>query len=283
MSDKILVLGASSWLGSLLINQLPKDNIEIIGTVFKSNILVPKNVKIIRTDNSVDKYEKIILSYQPTVIINFLRGEDDQGFQLHKKIIALSNTLLIHYVYVSSVLALDAYKNIDLTESLKAKSISPYGIFKAKCEEELYLADISWCILRFSSVQGWVSHKPTRNQIILQRLVNNEVINVDRGVFQNRILATLLTEGILNLIKDKITGIIHFGSQDSSEEYCFLKKQAELFGLNKELIHSGKKRYINLVAVPKKIHELYGHKYIVTENDTLKGLINIDELNKIKA
>ena len=282
--ERILVLGASSWLGYLLIQQLSETDVILAGTVFRSEVTFPPTVEIFRTDNAVDSNEEIMQSFKPTVIVNFLRGEDEQGFQLHQKIIEIAKSNDSHYVYASSVLALDGYTNTDLVETLEAKSISPYGIFKANCEKELYNSVISWCLLRFSSVQGWVPHKSTRNQVLLEKLANNTEIKVDRGVLQNRILASLLVEGIVDLMSDRVTGIIHFGATDASEEYDFLRKQAEAFGFNSALVHLvDTNRNVNLVAIPGKIYDLYGDKYKVTEKETLEGILEIVELKNFKS
>ncbi len=281
--DRVLVLGASSWLGYLLTQQLSLRNIATCGTVFKSTVFFDENVEVCRTDGTVTSYADIIKTFKPNVIINFLRGEDDTGFQIHKKIISLCKKDSIYYMYASSILALDAYKDTELVESLEASSISPYGIFKANCEQELYTSNILWSILRFASVQGWVAHKATRNQVFLEKLANKKEVLIDREIFQNRILASLLIEGILDLLDDRITGIIHFGAKDSSEEYVFMKQQAEIFGYDTDLFISGPTKNINLVAVPHKIYELYGDTYKVSENDTLQGLLEIAELNQIKT
>jgi len=101
---------------------------------------------------------------------------------------------------------------------------------------------------------------------------------------QNRILASLLIEGILDIIVDKVTGIIHFGSLDASEEYSFLKTQATIFGFQPDLVQLNNiDRTINLVTVPYRIFELYGDKYKVIEEDTLQGLLKIEALKQIKG
>lgn len=280
--NRVLVLGASSWLGYLLVEQLASKGVTVEGTIFKSNVIFPPDVIIHRVKN-VEDYDVIYNSFQPTIIINFLRGEDEQGFQLHQNIIQYCHSNSCHYIYASSVLALDAYQNTDLIESLEAKSITPYGIFKANAERELYDSNISWCVLRFASVQGWVAHKKTRNQVFLEKLANGTEVLVDRGIVQNRILASLLIEGIIDLINDKITGIIHFGAEDHSEEFHFLQDQALAFGFTTDLINETMPKNVNLVARPAKIYTLYGNKYKVTEEDTINGLLQIKELVQIKT
>lgn len=279
--NRVLILGASSWLGYLLVQQLASKNLKIAGTFFKSKVSFSSDV-IIHSIKNIEDYDSIYNSFQPTVIINFLRGEDEQGFRLHQNIIQYCSNHSCHYIYASSALALDAYKNIDLVESLEAKSISHYGIFKANAERELYDSNISWCILRFASVQGWVDHKKTRNQVFLEKLKNGTDVLVERGIVQNRILASLLIEGIIDLMNDKITGIVHFGAQDNSDEFHFLQNQALAFGFKADLIKETLPKNVNLVAKPAKIYKLYGNKYKVTEKDAINGLLQIKELVQIK-
>jgi len=276
----VLVLGASSWLGYELIQKIASSKYTVVGTVFKSTVNFAKGCRIERLPYSVEAYARCINEIQPDVIINFLRGEDEIGSQIHQLVINFSAQHNSHYVYASSALALDGYSNTALTEELKAKSNSPYGQFKANCEQKLTASVIDYTILRFASVQGWVPHKATRNQVLLEKLEKKIPVIVDRGVRQNRILASLLIEGICLIIRDKVTGIVHFGSQDDSEEYHFLQAQAELFGYDKQQIKAGQERQVNLVVIPKRMISLYGDKFVVYEKDTLHGLVQLEGLKK---
>lgn len=279
---KILILGVSSWLGYLLANKAVEEGYNVFGSVFKSSYRFSSKITIKRINHSCLSYEKLINSITPDIIINFLRGEDAIGFSIHRYVIDYAKKTNTHYIYASSALALDGYIETELTEDLLANSVSHYGMFKAKCELDLYDVDIKWTILRFSSVQGWVPHKKTRNQSFLEKIREGVEVIVDRGILQNRILASLLIEGIIDLIKDCVVGIIHFGAENSSEEYTYLQKQAIAFGYGTKFISSGIKKNVNLVTVPQKVYELYGSKYRTYEEDTIQGLLNIEELKEFK-
>lgn len=277
-SGKVIVLGAASWLGYLLINRLlADDNFFISGSLHRQKPDFPSMVNLFFATQK-DDYQSFLLENKPTVIVNFLRGEDPEGFAIHQDIITYCSNHQAHYIYASSVLALDAYGGIPLTEDLTAKSSSPYGIFKASCERLLYDSKIDWTILRFASVQGWVPHKQTRNEVFLKKMLSNEPVDVDRGVIQNRMMADVLVAGIHQIISRRITGILHFGSTDSSEEYHFLKRVAQAFGYPKTLVLEGNSRNINLVAVPSKIFSSLGRNFMVTEHDTLQSLLAISAL-----
>lgn len=275
----VLVLGASSWLGYVLTNRLVDLNIEVVGTYHSNKVAFPNQVQLIQTEQRDDFYHYVFSKYRPGAVINLLRGEKDLDRAIHNNLIELSETYNTHYVYASSVLALDGYKDCDLTESLEALSVSDYGIFKGECEKDLYDSQIKWSALRFASVQGWVPHKKTRNQNLLEQLAAGKEIQVDEGVIQNRMLASLLIEGMIDIINDEVTGILHFGTVDASDEIDFLKRQATAFELDPSLIESsGSIRNVNLNARMGKLYDLYGEKYRTFEEDTITGLLQLKPL-----
>jgi dTDP-4-dehydrorhamnose reductase len=285
MENRVLILGSSSWLGYLLIEELHSKfpQIQIAGTVYKNKIDFNFNVKLYHASN-LQEYNNLLYDFQPTVIVNFLRGEDEDGMLLHKAIISYTKEVNAYYVYASSVLALDAYTSKELTEDVLANGKSDYGLFKANCEQALYDSKSKWCVLRFASVQGWVNHKLTRNENLLLKMSKGEKITVDAGVYQNRMMANLMVKGIADLINLKTEGIIHFGAMDSSDEVDFLQKQAELFGYSTQLIErSSIERNVNLVCIPNRIFNILGESFRVYEEDTLKRLSDIEAFKKYKV
>ncbi|MTI24623.1 sugar nucleotide-binding protein, partial [Fulvivirga kasyanovii] len=280
----LLVLGASSWLGYLLINNkvIQKYFKEISGTIFKNTVNFNHPVNILKT-NTGHLDLRQIADWKPSHVINFLRGETEADFIYHDKLASYCEQAGANYFYLSSALALDGYKDAPLMESLEACAVSPYGKFKGRCEQRLYDSNsLNWTILRFASVQGYVPHKQTRNEVFLSKMKKGEKVIVDRGVVQNRMLADRLIGGLSKLIRDNITGIIHFGTMDSSEEYDFLRQQGERFGWDPENVVSGSLRNVNLNTIPGKILELYGTEFRLSENDTIDDLLADEGLKKYK-
>ena len=284
MRNKILILGSSSWLGSALLNRLntSKEDYQLITTVYKNKIELDVDIEIVDAQELKD-YQIALETFKPNVIVNFLRGENEKGYDIHRSIIDYCTKEKSHYVYASSVLALDAYDNIDLTEDLLAKSLSEYGIFKGNCEEMLYDSKIDWTVLRFSSLQGYCAHKHTRNEVFLSKLFNGKKIYVDLGVVQNRMFVNDMILIVEKIIERTIKGIIHIGTTDSSDEINFLRKQANLFGYSSDRIQeSGNQRNVNLNCIPSKIHELFGDDFILDEKITLEKINRIKEFDKYR-
>jgi len=283
MENRILVIGSSSWLGYLLLEELSLKfpQMQLASTIHKNKLKFNFNIKLYYFRN-LQEYNIILKDFQPSLIINFLRGEDDQGMLLHNTIISYSKETNAYYIYASSALALDAYSSSkELTEEVLANGKSEYGLFKANCEQSLYDSSSKWCILRFASVQGCVQHKLTRNENLLIKLSKGEKIIVDRGVYQNRMFANLMIKGIVDLMNLKTEGIIHFGTIDNSDEVDFLQKQAEIFGYSPKLIEmSSVERNVNLVCVPNRIFNILGESFRVSEDDTLQSLSRIPDFKK---
>lgn len=284
LKRKILILGSTSWLGSALLKRLNlnKEDYQLITTVYKNRIDLDVNIEIVEAQELKD-YQTALQTFKPNQIVNFLRGENEEGYNIHRSIIDFCNKEGSHYVFTSSALALDAYDNINLTEDLLAKSKSEYGIFKGNCEEMLYESNIDWTVLRFSSLQGYCSHKDTRNEAFLKRLFNGENIFVDSGVIQNRMFVDDMILIVEKVIEMTIKGIIHIGTIDTSDEIDFLRKQATLFGYNPERIQeSGNQRNVNLNCIPSKIHELFGEDFMLYEDNTLERINSIKEFDKYR-
>jgi dTDP-4-dehydrorhamnose reductase len=280
-SFNILILGVSSWLGYELVASLNRSNFvgQITGTYHHTSVHLPNDIKQIFT-NSKNDIVPLVDQLKPDVVVNFLRGETEADYVVHCQLHKRLREMQSHYVYASSILALDGYQDTNLTEGLQANAVSDYGKFKARCEQVFEPEDLNWCVLRFASVQGWVPHKRTRNEVFLTKLAMGYTIEVDQGVRQNRMLASLLTDGLVNILTKRFNGVFHFGTVDSSEEHVFLRRLASCFGYSPDLVVPGKERKVNLVAEPGRILLRLGQDYRVTEQDTLRSLSQLKGLQK---
>ncbi len=276
---KLLILGASSWLGYLIARKFSQVcDCDIAGTSRDGSVIEPREIKILEAKNRKE-YGALLTSYQPTLIINLLRGEAEGDFDIHRAVTDYSEASSAYYVYFSSVLALDGYQNQDLIDELPANSVSPYGIFKARCEDHLAASEAKHLILRFASVQGWAPHKVTRNELFLRKVSAGQTVTVDTGILQNRLFSNDLIDMCAALIEIGAEGIVHLGTTDSSSEIDFLRCVAEAFGWNPDLVVEGEPRNVNLVAKPGRVFELIGDGFRRLESDTIESLLRDDGLS----
>lgn len=277
---KILILGSASWLGSLIIPKLHDNDFEISATCYNHIIDFSNPIKHYKAKTLKD-YQSILNVGQFDVIINFLRGENKEGYDIHQSIISYCKNNPTQYVFCSSALALESYNNQVLTEDKAAMAESEYGLFKANCEKMLYDSGIDWSVLRFSSLQGHCKHKTVRNEHFLKQLNKGITISVDQKVIQNRMFADDAIDIILKIVEEKHTGIFHLGTIDASDEIDFLKKQAQLFGYGQNLVKSSTNiRNVNLNCIPNRIHQLFPATRFFTEEDTLQKVFQVKALKK---
>ena len=285
-NNKILVLGATSWIGWHLLKQLGREReYWEVHASSRSDSLCQYDFCLWHRIGCADTLRSVLVKVQPVIIVNLLRGEDVTGFRINRAAAEWAADHGACLVYASSALALDGYKGVELTEDLPALGSSAYGRFKQKCERCLTeIASDSSLIVRFSSIHGWAPHKLTRSESFLQNMFKAQTVTVDRGVTQNRMFDQKLASAILDLIKGGVTGVVHLGSQDSSEELEFLQKVADAFGYDgRNLVVPGNQdRNVNLALTPKRILELYGAKYKVSERETIHGLLDCSSLIKYR-
>lgn len=232
------------------------------------------NVRVCRASCPED-FVRVLTSVEPGVVVNLLRDETEEGLDVHRAVIRWCSSSSALYCYASSALALDGYSGCPLTEDLPAKSVSTYGRFKQSCEtamrEEVRCRSL---ILRFASIHGWVPHSVTRSEAFLRKLARNEHVVVDRGVIQNRLFDRDLAVVIVELLEGQITGVVHLGARDSSEEYAFLRGVAVAFDRDPGLVLSGPSRNVDLVVVPSRVMFLLGAWHVPPESRVLDGLLS---------
>lgn len=278
----VLILGITSWIGFRLTERLQAQSGEwhVAGTSRTSDAVGGLNAELHKAATKPG-IKRVLETTQPRIVINLLRGEDADGMAVHRAVLEWCADNDAVYCYASSALALDAYSDILLTEGLPARGISPYGQFKQACEVALQARpDCRSLILRFASIQGWVPHKTTRNEAFLRKLAAGEDVVVDCGVFQNRILDRTLAAAVVDLLAAGVTGVVHLGAADASEEYNFLRRVAEAFGYDSAHVKPGPSRSVNLVVQPRRLYQLFGDRYRVTEEQAVRALLDYEGLRR---
>ena len=244
----VIVLGCTSWIGFKLTKELHALGYIVRGTsrnTVKGMPWLTSHHQIVDTDDIVELLNK----FQPDCIINLLRGEDNENWDIFCSSLITDS----YYIYMSSSLALDGYPpGTLLTDNLTPNSISKYGTFKAKCEEKLKGHTQTHLVVRFNSIHGLVPHKITRTQSFIEKLVNNDCIVVDTEVVQSRLLDDVLIEYLIYHLRNMTLGTLHLASNQKSEEIDFLSTLASHLGFSKKSIVPGTARNLYNALEPSK-------------------------------
>ncbi|MBA4135854.1 MAG: hypothetical protein C0518_00900 [Opitutus sp.] len=279
--SEVVILGARSWIGFRLTEAFARARPEwrVLGTSAVAPAVFPSGVPALPTlvaARTTAEISALVRAQRPRVVINLLRGEDENDRSIHLAVARACSEAGCRYLYASSVLALDGYTlGGPLAEDLPARSVTPYGQFKGSCEavllEEFTRGD--WQILRFASIQGWSPWKPSRNEAFLRKIVAGTPVVVDVGVRQNRLQDTVFAAAVVDVaLCAECQGVFHFGADDFSDEVDFLRAVAWAFGLDGALVRPGVRREVNLSVSCERLHAVTGNRWRRLEAETLTGL-----------
>ena len=272
----VLVLGCTSWIGFKLSLKLFEQGFAVIGqsrTINHDMYWLQNQYAI----NDPSEMESLIESLQPSIIINLLRGEDNNGWDMFRK----SVTVPCYYVYLSSSLSLENYgPDVNLCDELAPNANSPYGAFKARCELHLKSVQRKHLIVRFNSIHGCAPHKTTRTQSFLKKLQSGANIKVDTGVVQSRLYDEDFISILCIHIKNETSGTLHIASNSATEEIDFLRQLATTFNYSQSTIIPGSKRFLANSLVPSKSMFLNHTPYKLDDEVLLSKLKSDTGLNK---
>ncbi len=281
----ILILGASSWIGHYLTGELHTITtdipVKIIGTFCANKPAKPDDVFPFdfRAPASLFSF---LADSRPDIVINLLGGVDESLFQFNRKLAGILAENDSHHVFMSSSMVFDGRANQPHTETDVTQGKSDYGVFKARCEEVVRSVAGDYSIVRISAVHGFAPNKISRTERFLKRLAQNEIIEVDSGVFQNRLSIAQMSKMLAALVITSAQGIFHLGTSDQSEEIDFLGRMAEIFGYSRTqlVVKPAPAKY--LTVIPNNIFNVVGDGFKRTELDTLHEIRALPEFQKYK-
>jgi len=208
---KILVLGASGFIGTTICEKLSENN-EVYGTYF-TNKTRPEGTMMLKFDlaNS-EQLQNILATVEPDVVISSLRGDFSQQLEAHRNLAHYLEQHGTRLIYLSTANVFDALTNKAHVESDPIQSQSDYGNFKIKCET--MLRDIMGplvTILRIPMVFGQGSKRILE---IKEGLKKGGPLIMYSDFYLNIHSDLLLAKQIEFLIEKNVDGILHLGSYD---------------------------------------------------------------------
>ena len=210
--NKILILGASGFIGNTLYKEL-QPYFDVFGTYCHENDLLEQNQIFYKFDVEKDNILDVLKETNPNFIISALKGNFEAVFKTHQS--------LVHYVsvnkkckllYISCNHVFDGADRFPSYESDPTLSESTLGKFKISIEKLINeLPKNSFAILRIPLVLG--VNSPTMS--LLKRAIQDKT---DFDVFPNLIItvttARKIAQQIHYIVNKKLTGIYHLASTD---------------------------------------------------------------------
>lgn len=208
---KVLVLGASGFIGKTLCDTLSSDY-EVYGTYY-SHKTRPKDTMMVKLDLSAhDGILNVLRTVEPDVVVSSLRGDFAHQMSAHRHMAEYLREKGGRLFYLSTANVFDGKPNKAHGESEPPDSVSDYGRFKINCETLLReTMGPLVTILRLPMVFG---KEAKRVQNIREGLKKGGPLIVQRDFYLTLHLDSLLAKQIHYLIESEASGTLHLGSQD---------------------------------------------------------------------
>ncbi|ANH60672.1 sugar nucleotide-binding protein [Dokdonia donghaensis] len=262
--DKILILGASGFLGNALYKELYR-YYNTYGT-YHSGKIYSDNKHYLKFDLVNDDVYELLRQVQPSVIISALRGPFTDQLEAHELMVGYAQETGCRIIFLSSANVFDAFSNYPSYENDKTLSQSIYGKLKIRVETLLmrHLPEEQYAIVRLPMVFGVGS---PRIQALKNELLLGDAIEVFPHLVMNTTTDAKLRQQIHYIINRKLSGIFHLGSTDLIHHKEFIHELVIMLDLNRKPIYknvftSNTDRYL---AVLPRDNRLPKHLQITNE------------------
>lgn len=220
---KMLVLGASGFIGSHIKSYFISKGNQVIGTYQTENETYKQDDTMYYLGLEEGKYHALLVKLMPQVIIYCLRGDFDKQFAAVKEITKyIKENPSVRFIFLSTANVFDGDQLCEHIETDRVKAVSDYGKHKIMCEhwiqQELQGEGI---ILRLPAV-----YEKTCPRIERLRTLADEKKGIDTisKVAINVTTCKQIEEWISYMIEHQLKGIFHVGTDDTCD-YMALDEQ----------------------------------------------------------
>jgi len=256
---KVLITGGSGLLGKSIIESAG-DNCELAAT-YVGEYDIPSSNRVVYYKSDVQDEKKnkdVFLSFKPDVVVHtasigspdFAEKNKDITWKINvdgtQKMVDLCRAFDSKFIYISSNGIYDG-DNAPYGENDIAMPINYYGMTKLEGEIITKRSRIVSAIVRPILMYGW-NHRFERQNIVtlaLSKLKKKEKMSVYDDVFSNPLFSDSCAEAIWKIIVEDKYGDYNIAGSERVSICGLVKKFAEGFGLNPDLIIPVKEGYFN--------------------------------------
>ncbi len=242
MNTKILIIGASGFLGYSLFQKFSK-NFDILGTYYSN-----KTKDLVHL-NFLDQNElnSIISEFKPSVIllpaampnVEYCEINFDDCWKYNVKgplnIINLLKKSNIKLVFYSSDYIFDG-KNGPYSESDLPNPLNNYGKAKLETENNIKSNLSNYLIIRTTIVYGWERNRKNFIYRLIDTLKDHKILKVPKDQIGTPTYVEDLAEATLQLVQKDQIGIFNVVGSELISRYQFSLIAADIFDLDPTLI-----------------------------------------------
>lgn len=251
MGKRILILGASGFIGNALYKEL-LSYFDVYGTYFSSNDFYEENNVFYHFDASKDDVDDILNAVHPNVIISCLGGDFKDLYKVHQQLSAYTAVSPdCRLLYISTVSVFDGYDKFPAYEKTKPLALSAEGKYAIAVEKLLKeLPSQKYAILRLPLVLGVNAPKIIELKKAIREGIPFEVY-ADLAI--NVTTDTKISQQVHYIINQNKYGIFHLGSNDLIHHHDLYEEISEKLGTKKPVFkHIYEVNYDRFLAVLPK-------------------------------
>ena len=290
MRKKILIIGSNGLLGQAIVTLFTRESdFNLILSSIEEESFLSYGQEYVQLDiTKKDDVKEIVKHLSPNVIINCAaytavdkcETERELCWKLNvdavKNLIIASRPYGIKIVHYSTDYVFDGV-NGPYTEEATPNPISFYGRSKLASENALITSGIDYVIIRTMVLVGTGKNvKPNFAEWLINKIKNNESVNIVDDQIGNTTMADDLAYGTLKIVEKDCKGIYNIAGGDIISRLEYAYKVCEVFKLNKKLITPIKTSQLNQPAprplnsglITYKAEAEFGFKTM----DSLEGL-----------
>lgn len=259
MANKILILGASGFIGNVLYKEL-LPYFDVYGTYRSANPEFDNNKIMFQFNVEQDDVNNILNKVKPNFIISCLRGGFKDQLKVHKELI---NYVLEHIdckiIYLSTVNVFDAKGSHPSYENDHLLANSEYGKYKVNQEKLIYnLPKIKFTILRLPLVIGVNSPRIIQ---LKEASKNKAEFEVYPNLIISATTANKIAQQVHYIINQDLHGIYHLTSNDMIHHMELFEEISNKLELEnvifKKIYTSNEDKYLAILSKYNKLPKNY--------------------------
>lgn len=275
--NKILILGASGFLGNTLYKEL-LPYFDVYGTFCSSNNSLDLNQVFFQYNVEQHDILEVLEKTNPTIIISALKGDNNALYATHKVLVNyVSVNKKCRLLYISCYHVFDGSPKFPSFEDTHPLSESIHGKFKISVEKLIKkLNKNDYTILRIPFVLG--VNSPTMSKLKYSIRHKTE-FDVFPNLIINVTTASKIAQQVHFIINKRLSGIHHLGSTDVIHHEDLIKEIVDKISddrpVFKHVYSSNEDRYLAILPKKNKLPEQYNTTVAeVIQDSTLNEQIN---------
>ena len=280
MSNRILIIGASGFIGNALYKELCSYQ-KTIGTYCSQEENYQDNQAFYRFDATTDDAERMLSEIKPTLIISCFRSSYPAEVKTHLEVTRyVKNNKNCRIIFISSVRGFDGNMLYPAYENSKPLAETLSGKNKILIEKQIKELPIQkYAVVRLPMVVGVNCRRIMQ---LKENIKNNHPFEVFPNLVINVTTITKICQQIHYIINQKCYGIFHLGSNDLIHHNDLFEEISEKLSVKKPIFkytfNTNENRF--LAVLPK--YQLLPKELQTTTKEVIKEITLDEKSNTLK-